>query len=269
MAQASKRRSSRQMASRKRSRYAEPDTDDDLMEQSDFDSDQEPPRELTGASRPSKLQKITKHRPKTRSKTTPSKTPARRKKKQKKRQTFVVGQPRRARTVQKEDELLPGKFTGPSDGVIPAWTSLPQNILRDIFSFGSQPLTAENATWLVGAARTCRAFMEPALEALYHWPAIWSPLHLHRLLELLKRKEGRLMNYDVKIRRLDIDVRRLAYTAHNRPLFDLSELIPEMPRLQHMEIVHQLMSRRIERSRCRIGTTTIHSCTRSVPATSD
>ena len=46
------------------------------------------------------------------------------------------------------------------------------------------------------------------------------------------------MNYSVKIRRLEIDIRPLSYSAHNRGLFDLAALVRNLPQLQHLEIMH-------------------------------
>ncbi|QIX02416.1 hypothetical protein AMS68_007933 [Peltaster fructicola] len=241
MASASKRRSTRQMASRKRSQYIDPETEDELMTPSEYDSDVELPRELDDSPRPSKRQRTVTPRPQrnTQSKSTAKgkAKAARPQRRREKVKIVVVGRPKRARA---KDAAEHRSFAGPSDGVIPAWTTLPADVLRDIFFFGSQPLTRDNVTWLLGAARTCRAFAEPALEALYYWPSIWSPLHLHRLLELLQKREGRLMNYNRKVKRLDVDIRRLAYAAHNRPLFNLGDLLAKLPSLQHLEIVHPI-----------------------------
>lgn len=236
---ATKRRSIRQAASRKRARsiYVDPETDDDFESlsgeedgEADFvlgpDSGPSPPkkRKLGGPRR----------RPHTRSK---SKTQAK-SKPRKKVKLDAIAKPRKQRGESARQKADAARFKGPSDGVIPAWTSLPAAILREIFIVASQPLTSKNVSWLNGAARTCRAFAEPALEALYHSPAFWSPLHPHRLLELLRKREGRYMNYNTKVKEIEIDVRRLAYTAYSRPLFDLSELVAEVPQLRRLEIVH-------------------------------
>jgi hypothetical protein len=65
-------------------------------------------------------------------------------------------------------------------------------------------------------------------------------LQPHELLELLRRpNEGRYMNYNVKIKHLLVDVEILAHVAHNRPLFNLSALIAQLPQLQDLEILSQ------------------------------
>ena len=48
------------------------------------------------------------------------------------------------------------------------------------------------------------------------------------------------MNYNNKVRSLIVDVRRLAYTATHRGLFDLSRLIARLPQLQHLEVLHPM-----------------------------
>ena len=97
-----------------------------------------------------------------------------------------------------------------------------------------------DVSWLLKAARTCRAFALPALEAYYQSPVLLNTLQPHELAELLRRPdETRYMNYNVKIKHLQIDVEILAHVAHNRPLFNLSALIAQLPQLQNLEIVSQ------------------------------
>lgn len=136
-------------------------------------------------------------------------------------------------------------FSGPSDGRIPEWTSLPVEILRDIFIFASKSLSeqtrapAENVNWVMKAARTCRAFAVPALEAYYLSPSTLTQMWPHYLLELMRKpKEKSYMDYNVKVKELSIDVRRLAYAAHQRGLFNLSTLVAQLPQLQHLEVLH-------------------------------
>jgi hypothetical protein len=47
------------------------------------------------------------------------------------------------------------------------------------------------------------------------------------------------MNYNVKIKHLRVDVEILAHVAHNRPLFNLSALVAQLPQLQDLEILSQ------------------------------
>jgi hypothetical protein len=241
---ATTRRSGRQAATRKRSLYVDPDTDDDFQA-SDGEAAYSPdplhaaaptptraPTRASAQGPVTKKRKVTRktQRPQTRSKAATARP---------KTQTRIVGHARKPRTTTTE-KLEAGKYTGPSDGKIPEWTSLPLAILRDIFVFASQPLDGDNVSWLLKAARTCRAFAEPALEAYYFAPAIMTTLHPHHLLELLCIRKERHINYNTKVKRLELDMTRLSYTAHNRPLFDLSELVAELPRLHHLEITNPI-----------------------------
>ena len=101
-------------------------------------------------------------------------------------------------------------------------------------------MDGDSVSWLLKAARTCRAFAEPALEAYYLAPAVMNTLHPHHLLELLRIRKDRHTNYNIKVKRLELDMTNLSYTAHNRPLFDLSELVAELPRLHHLEITNPI-----------------------------
>jgi hypothetical protein len=226
---------------RKRSIYVDPDTDEDEFELSDDDFQPEPrpaPEPVRAPAATRQKTKARPSRPQTRSKSSVKSA------KERARRPKPIGAPRRRNhTVDAEEAARKKTFQGPSDGQVPAWTSLPLEILRQIFIHASQPLQEQtrdasaNAAWLIKASRTCRTFAQPALEAYYHAPPIHNPAHPHHLLALLQiPKDKRYMDYNVKVKRLDIDVRRLAYTAHNRPLFDLSLLVAELPQLQHLEI---------------------------------
>ena len=142
---ASKRRSVRQLAGRKRaSIYYEPDTDDDFGEESNGERDflPEPRRKKQKLDRRSKPQtrshaQSRKNLPKSSRPGRPSRS-ARRKQPSKK--TQVLGAP-----LKKKEKKVEG-FTGPSDKKIPAWTSLPIEILRDIFIFAAQPIHEQTTT---------------------------------------------------------------------------------------------------------------------------
>lgn len=232
---ATKRRSNRQAATRKRSKYVDPDTDDDF-ETSDAEADHSPDQlhhaQAEAQAPVPKRRKVTRktHRPQTRSKAAKAKP---------KTQTRIIGQTRKPRATAAE-KADAAKFKGPSDGKIPEWTSLPSAILRDIFVFASQPFDGDSVSWLHNAAHTCRAFAEPALEAYYYSPAFLNTLHPHRLLELLRIRDGRYIHYNTKVKSLEIDMRKLSYTAHGRPLFDLSELVAELPQLRHLQVTNPI-----------------------------
>ena len=50
--------------------------------------------------------------------------------------------------------------------------------------------------------------------------------------------EKTYINYKVKVKSLEIDVRRLAYSATGKSRFDLGILVREVPRLQYLEMMH-------------------------------
>ncbi|KAI7481440.1 hypothetical protein KC351_g6418 [Hortaea werneckii] len=234
MAPGTKRRSIRQAATRKRSIYFEPDTDDDWDYEAHAEEEFQPD---PGPSNPP-AHKRRKSAPRTRHITRSKSERERRSSKPRK----VVGSKRKANHLSEPPKKA---FSGPSDGKVPDWTSLPVEILRDIFVYASQPLheqtqaSAANVTWLMKTARICRAFAVPALEAYYLSPAILTQVEPFYLLDLMRKpKEKRWMDYNVKVKELEVDVRRLAYAAHNRGLFDLSTLVAELPQLQHLEVLH-------------------------------
>lgn len=234
----SKRRSTRQAANRKRSPYVDPDTEDDFSAgavTSDEEADYAP-REPAPAAPPRKKRKLAKtHRPQTRSKAAMPKPEKR------KRQTRLIGHKRKPRATDQE-KAEAGRFKGPSDGKIPDWTALPFAILRDVFIFASRPLDADRVSWLHKAAHTCRAFAEPALEAYYESPPMLNTLHPHHLLELMSMRRDRYINYNTKVKRLEIDMRKLSYTASGKALFDLNSLVVELPQLHHLEIINPIDS---------------------------
>nr|POE93038.1 hypothetical protein CFP56_64145 [Quercus suber] len=243
---ANKRRSTRQAATRKRSRYAEPDTDDSFDESEVGVEENYASRinstQATQIPARKKVKRTRKlhHKPQTRSRTTET---SKSKSTRSNRTTIKSFGSVRKANVQHESSSK--TFKGPSDNKSPRWTSLPIAILRDIFIYASQPLheatitASSNAAWLLRAARTCRMFAEPALEAYYRSPALHTSLQPHHLLELLQiPKDKRTFDYNVKIQALTIDVRYLAYTAPHRPLFPLSTLVTEIPQLHHLEISH-------------------------------
>lgn len=230
----SKRRSTRQAANRKRSPYVDPETDDEFSTQATSDDEADfAPRETAAPPPARKKRKIAKHRPQTRSKAAVVKAPAQ------KRQTKLVGHKRKPRQTD-EEKAEAGKFKGPSDGTVPDWTALPPAILRDIFIFASQPLDGDRILWLRKVAQLCPAFAEPALEAYYHCPPMLNTLDPHRLLWIMSLRGDRFINYNTKVKRLEIDMRMLSYTATGKPLFDLNSLIAELPQLHHLEIINPI-----------------------------
>lgn len=245
----SKRRSLRQVVDRKRKRsiYQEPDTDEDLDDfRGGIDDDFVPavqPSGLQSSHRPRRRRQFTSTRPTTVQcsvnvmPSVAATKPSRRRKRQRATE--------KASSQAEKHRLETTPFAGPSDGKIPDWASLPIDILRDIFVFAWASMNEQtadstaNVKWLMRTAIICRRFAIPALEAFYQSPLLLTSLAPHSLLEILQVPPKRLyMDYKVKVRELVIDVRRLAYSAHNKPPFALDSLARELPRLQSLEILH-------------------------------
>ena len=154
---ASKRRSVRQLAGRKRSVYFEPDTDDDFAlergsdEAVDIHLQLEPQQ-----AQPLRKRKKFNRRPtkrETRSKTQNRSLSTKRSARPQKKNPI----PRVGTTLGKKRKhkgLKQVGFTGPSDGRVPAWTSLPLDVLRDIFIFASQPRHEQTTTARFDASLT-------------------------------------------------------------------------------------------------------------------
>ena len=140
-----KRRSARQLAGRKRaSIYYEPDSDDDFGEDSDGEQDflpeLEQPRKRQKRDRRSKPQ--TRSAAQSRREWLRSSRPKHSERK-KHPPTKRLGAPMKRK---EKKEGGPLGFKGPSDGRKPDWTSLPIEILRDIFIFASQPVHEQTTT---------------------------------------------------------------------------------------------------------------------------
>lgn len=242
-----KRRSARQLAGRKRSIYYESDSEDDGVELLSDGYDDEADAVHIAPAPPSEPQRARKKakrsRPTTRSRST-KKQPA----KPKKFKRWEKGWSKPLGSFKKKREPKVVQDSIPSDGVRPDWSSLPVEILRDIFIFASQPLHEQtvtgsaNVTWLMKTAhKTSPALAVPALEAYYLSPAFHTVTQPHHLLELLQLSmDDTYIKYRYKIKRLEINVKHLAYSSQGRSLFNLSTLVRELPQLQQLEIVHPM-----------------------------
>ena len=146
-----------------------------------------------------------------------------------------------------------------TDGKIPQWSALPFEILVLIMAFASGSPYDEDfrpnasVTWLLSAARTCKAFTEPAITILYRDPPLWTLERPHALLEILKKpKDDKLFDYSVKVKRLQFDViRSLAYTSPGRGLFEIGSLVPYIPQVEEINIfdsMQKTLTRRLGRS---------------------
>lgn len=128
--------------------------------------------------------------------------------------------------------------------IIPSWQKLPYHVLQEIFTYGSTPLRdayfhpLPSIPWLLGIARLCRAFTEPALAALYSSPPVLNSSRGHKLLELLQEStEECIVDYRAKIHRLEIEVwHTLHYTCPGKGHLDLGALVLAMPQLRELEL---------------------------------
>lgn len=124
------------------------------------------------------------------------------------------------------------------------WHTLPYEILLQIFLYASQPLcnnlfeTTPNVTWLLRAARICKAFAEPALSALYYAPPLAPPSRAKGLfLHLVSQGESSALNYRNKIKYLEIGPTSTLHQksdGHDPP--SLEQLIRFMPQLRGIGI---------------------------------
>ncbi|KAK6534357.1 hypothetical protein TWF281_005680 [Arthrobotrys megalospora] len=81
-------------------------------------------------------------------------------------------------------------FTTPRQAKYPPWNSLPYIVLVPILRFAatntqnnSQPI---DHAWLANAARTCKAFLGPATDLLYHTPPMTPISRLRKFFDVLK-----------------------------------------------------------------------------------
>ncbi|KAI9872907.1 MAG: hypothetical protein M1830_001067 [Pleopsidium flavum] len=130
-----------------------------------------------------------------------------------------------------------------SSGVIPPWHTLPYDILLQIFMYASYPVyddtfrSTPTVKWLLDMSRLCKTFSEPALTALYRSPPLDDPYGLTGLLST--SCAARCVNYNAKIRRLDVQVSTiLAYTFPRLGRFDLGSLIRQTPQLRDLALYH-------------------------------
>ncbi|KAL1903658.1 hypothetical protein Sste5346_000287 [Sporothrix stenoceras] len=122
----------------------------------------------------------------------------------------------------------------------PPWATLPYLILSSIFEYGAAPL--DNiilVRWLLGVSRTCRAFTEPALRALYRSPPMLTMNMAHNLVDHLARDPSTTrLDYRQKIKTLNIDVGSLASRVYKGRHLDIPALVSYCPRLVNLDLYH-------------------------------
>lgn len=130
---------------------------------------------------------------------------------------------------------------GAEHPVIPRWEQLPFYVLLNIFECAAgTPLTSTAAKWLLDASLICRAFMEPALTALYRRPPLLTLQMAHGLAKLLSKPPSETtLNYRQKVEELEIDVRVIASKTFRGQHLDFKALFNNAPRLTEVYVWHE------------------------------
>ncbi|KAH7371961.1 hypothetical protein BKA66DRAFT_468937 [Pyrenochaeta sp. MPI-SDFR-AT-0127] len=133
----------------------------------------------------------------------------------------------------------------PTDGHVPAWSSLPYHVLLQIFVYASHPLRDENMKpttsipWLVQVARICSTFTKPALTALYRNPPIFATRQTRKDLvhHLIAPPSGAHEEYRVMVKRLEIDATQMTtLTDPTHSVADLAALVQSLTTLREIDI---------------------------------
>lgn len=124
------------------------------------------------------------------------------------------------------------------------WPTLPYHILLAVFDYASRPLVDDmfqptaSIKWLYHVAFCCKAFVEPALSALYYSPPLHPPSRAHRLLShLASHMDTATFNYGAKIKYLDIEASStLLHKFVGWDPLDLGALVSHTPQLRGVAI---------------------------------
>ncbi|KAL8872591.1 MAG: hypothetical protein Q9174_001798 [Haloplaca sp. 1 TL-2023] len=127
-----------------------------------------------------------------------------------------TAQPRRRKKTESNTKKDPGHSGNLSmdntSGRIPPWSTLPYEILLQIFQYASYPLhnpagaPTPSVPWLFRVAILCRGFFEPAMSALYYTPVLWPKSRTDKLLATLaKQDDTSFMNYRTKVKYVDFE----------------------------------------------------------------
>ncbi|CAK7197741.1 hypothetical protein SEUCBS139899_000389 [Sporothrix eucalyptigena] len=122
----------------------------------------------------------------------------------------------------------------------PPWATLPYLILANIFFYGAAPLdNIASVRWLLAVSRTCKAFTEPALRALYESPPMLTMNMAHNLVDHLAKDPSAMMfDYRQKVKTLSIDVGSLASRVYKGRHLDIPGLVSHCPRLVNLDLYH-------------------------------
>ncbi|KAE9983859.1 hypothetical protein EG328_009473 [Venturia inaequalis] len=172
----------------------------------------------------------------------PRKAPPRRERRRDRSSSLPTPLP--ARTRQAPPRVIKEVVPFVSDNRVPAWTTLPYEILQTIFLYASFPLFDDQngptpaISWLLKAAHTHKAFFEPAMAALYKCPPLVTLTKPHDIHAFLSQDpSSHSINYNVKVKRLELEHQILTYSAgKDYGAFDLGTLIKHLPQLTEIDI---------------------------------
>ena len=124
------------------------------------------------------------------------------------------------------------------------WPTLPYHVLLAVFDYASRPLVDDmfqptaSIKWLYDVAFCCKAFVEPALSALYYSPPLHPPSRAHRLLSnLATHMDSATFNYEAKIKYLDLEASStLLHKFVGWDPLDLGALVSHTPQLRGVAI---------------------------------
>lgn len=124
----------------------------------------------------------------------------------------------------------------PDPGIIPNWRdpAIPYSAWVDIFYYAAIAGGTLDTSWLLHVATTCKAFVEPALTALYQCPSPGTSSKARKLATLLEQPTpDTLFNYRAKIESIYVNI-------DNFPLSRLSQVIRPLGRLKELIIFSPL-----------------------------
>jgi hypothetical protein len=214
--------------------YKDVSTDDDGEDDTDTDFEVSEDEGPARTKAPTRIARSPEHPTTTSHKSTSSKGRSPRK--------LVIGAPRKAN----EDHQVATTATSiPTDGIKPAWASLPYHVLLQVFVYASHPLRDENMKpmpsipWLVQMARTCSTFTKPALTALYRNPPVFAMKQTRRDLvhHFIAPPVGAHEDHRVMVKRLELDATQMtSLTDHTHSVEALSALIRSLTTLREVDI---------------------------------
>lgn len=136
----------------------------------------------------------------------------------------------------------------PTSNTIPPWQRLEWTDLVQIFEYAATPLDSRaNIRWLLSAGLTCKAFLGPALKALYRCPmaqiisSSMGTKFANLMRELASDPDTSLARQDFRrtmVESLVVEVSSLPTHSQTRA-FDVAELILALPSLSYVELYHE------------------------------